>query len=87
MARKSKIDWDNIKITFVPADMDNPNPLNPFARMTPKERREAAISKCAEIWARIARDKLLADRNEINRQKTCIIPEIGYNCYKYTFNI
>lgn len=56
--KRHRIDWDNIKITFVPADMDNPNPLNPFARMTPQERREAIISKCAEIWVRIVKDKL-----------------------------
>jgi len=33
--KRHRIDWDNIKITFVPADTENPNPLNPYSRMTP----------------------------------------------------
>ena len=56
--KRHRIDWDNIKITFVPADTENPNPLNPYSRMTPEEREEKRISICAEIWARAVRDKL-----------------------------
>ena len=56
--KRHRIDWDNIKITFVPADKENPNPLNPYARMTPEEREEKRVSICAEIWVRAVRDKL-----------------------------
>jgi hypothetical protein len=64
--KRHRIDWDNIKITIVPADMENPNPLNPYARMTPEERREAQISKCAEILVRIVRDRLAAGKTTID---------------------
>lgn len=56
--KRHRIDWDNIKITIVPADPNNPNPLNSYSRMTPKEREEARISKSAEILVRIVRDRL-----------------------------
>lgn len=56
--KRHRIDWDNIPIIFVPADKDNPNPLNRYAKMTTKERRAETMSKCGEVWARIVRDKL-----------------------------
>jgi len=52
VAGKNKIDWDNIKVTFVSADKEDPNPLNPCSHLTPAERREEIIDICADIWMR-----------------------------------
>jgi hypothetical protein len=60
MARKGKrhkIDWDNIKVTIVPADKNNPNPLNPCARLSRAERKQEIVSIAARIWVRAMRDK------------------------------
>jgi len=56
--KRQKIDWDNIKVTIVPDDKDNPNPLNPCLRMTVRQRQEAIINISAEIWERHVREKL-----------------------------
>jgi len=64
--KRHRIDWDNIKITIVPADPNNPNPLNPYSRMTPEEREEAQISKSAKILVRIVRDRLPAGKTTID---------------------
>ncbi|MBU2541698.1 MAG: hypothetical protein KJ593_07325 [Candidatus Omnitrophica bacterium] len=52
MAGRNKIDWDNIKLTFIPADPDNPNPMNPSSHLSQEERREEIIDICARIWMR-----------------------------------
>lgn len=54
----SRIDWDNIKITFIKADPDNPNPLNPYSHLSPKERREEIVEICAKVWMRHCREKM-----------------------------
>ncbi len=58
MARKNRIDWDNMKVTFVEADKDNLNPLNPCSHMTPAQREKEIIELSAEIWMRHCREKL-----------------------------
>ena len=57
--KRQKIDWDNIKITIVPADKENPNPLNPYAKLSRKEREREIVSIAARIWARSTRQKVL----------------------------
>ena len=42
--KRHRIDWDNIPIIIVSADKENPNPLNPCSRMTPKEREADIVS-------------------------------------------
>ena len=44
--RKGSIDWENMKVTFVPADPNNLNPRNPYSNMT-SEQREREIIKLA----------------------------------------
>jgi len=60
--KRNRIDWDNIKITFVPANKENPNPLNPYARMTAEDREEELISICGKIWARAMKEKALLEQ-------------------------
>lgn len=38
--KRQKIDWENIKITIVPADEKNPNPLNPCSGLSKAERKK-----------------------------------------------
>ena len=52
MNKRTKIDWDNIKVTLVPANKEHPNELNPYTRLSPKEREQAVVSICGRIWAR-----------------------------------
>ncbi|MBU0469546.1 MAG: hypothetical protein KKF78_03320 [Candidatus Omnitrophica bacterium] len=42
--RKSGIDWDNIKVTFVSASSVGNNPLNPACELSPEEREKRIIS-------------------------------------------
>jgi hypothetical protein len=63
--KRHRIDWDNIKITIVPADKDNPNPLNPYARMSPEEREEAIISKSAEILVQAVKNRITANKTTL----------------------
>ena len=58
MAGKNKIDWENIKITFIPADPDNPNPMNPCSHLSAEERREEIVEIGARIWMRHCREQL-----------------------------
>lgn len=56
--KRKKINWDTIKVTIVPADLKNPNPLNPCSHMTPKQRREEIIDISADIWIAHCREML-----------------------------
>jgi hypothetical protein len=56
---KPKIDWSNIKIKIVAVDKSNLNELNPYAKVSTKERDQALISICGRIWARTMKERLL----------------------------
>ena len=58
MTKKSKIDWDNIKIRIVKADPKHSNAENPYARLSNKERETVIIATSAKIWARHIQEKL-----------------------------
>ncbi len=61
---KSRIDWDNIKIKIVSADKEHPNELNPYAKLSAKEREQAIVSVCGRIWVRSIKEKLLKDKSD-----------------------
>lgn len=61
---KPKIDWANIKIKIVAADKANLNELNPYTKVSDKEREQAIISISGRIWARAVKEKLLKERIE-----------------------
>lgn len=48
--KRDKIDWDNIKVTFVRADKNNLNLLNPNSKLTPEQREKKIIAIAARIW-------------------------------------
>ncbi|MBU1862851.1 MAG: hypothetical protein KKH94_04200 [Candidatus Omnitrophica bacterium] len=52
--RKSRIGWDNMKVTFVMADPDpkKRNPQNPYSYMSKKQREEEIVKLAAKIWRR-----------------------------------
>lgn len=50
--KRSKIDWNRIKIRIVPVDTDHPNERNPYAKLSPGEREKAIVSAFAKIWCR-----------------------------------
>lgn len=50
--KRQKIDWDNIKISVVPADKNNPNPHNPCASLSKAERERRIVSIAARIWVK-----------------------------------
>ena len=56
--QKLKIDWSSIKVKIVSADKDHPNPGNPYATLSPKEREKMIVSLSAKIWVRHVRSKL-----------------------------
>lgn len=56
--KRHRIDWNSIPIICVPADMENPNPLNPCSRKAPKEREEERVSISAKIWARAMKERI-----------------------------
>jgi len=60
---KIRIDWNNIKIKIVPADKEYPNELNPYVKLSAKEREQAIVSVCGRIWARSIKEKLLTDKS------------------------
>ena len=64
MGRKSRIDWNNIKITIVPADKENPNPLNPCSYLTQEEREQEIVTICGRIWARAMKEKMSKEANK-----------------------
>ena len=55
---KIRIDWDNIKVRIVSVDKEHPNELNPYAKLSAKEREQAIVSVCGKIWARAMKEKL-----------------------------
>ena len=57
--KRQKIDWNNIKISIVPADKNKPNPHNPCARLSRKEREREIVSIAARIWTRAVKEKVL----------------------------
>ena len=56
--KRQKIDWDNIKITIVPADKVNPNPYNSCCVLSKAERERRIVSISARIWARVMKENL-----------------------------
>jgi hypothetical protein len=58
MQRKSRIDWNNIKVRIVPAHKDNLNKLNPYAELSAREREQSLIRIAAKIWSRHVREKI-----------------------------
>jgi hypothetical protein len=47
---QARIRWDKIKVTFVPADKQKPNPLNPYSTLSFEERRDGILYLSAKIW-------------------------------------
>lgn len=56
--KRTRIDWDNMKVTFVEADKENLNPLNLYSHMMSKQREEEIIELSAKIWMRHCWEKL-----------------------------
>ena len=48
---RNNIDWKNIKVTFVLADRNNLNPLNPNGKLSDDERKRQVIDLAAKVWA------------------------------------
>lgn len=48
--RPANIQWDKIKVTFVMADKQNPNTLNPYSNLSPEERKDGALYLSSKIW-------------------------------------
>ena len=59
---KTKIGWDNIKVTLVSAGREHPNEHNPYARLSTKERDQVVVSICGRIWARHIKEKALREK-------------------------
>ena len=74
MEKRSKIDWAAIKITIVTADKNHPNELNPYSRLSPRERERVIVSASAKIWVRHIRAKL-SEKNNSAAQAKIIEPE------------
>jgi len=47
--RNGHIDWDNMKVTFVPASSVDANPLNPACNLSAEEREKMIISISVKI--------------------------------------
>lgn len=62
--KRQKIDWDNIKITIIPADKNNPNPHNPCASLSKAEREKRIVSIGARIWVKAVRKENIDKVNE-----------------------
>ena len=48
--RRNRINWKKIKVTFVWADKNNLNPLNPNSNLTDEQREKKIIAIAARIW-------------------------------------
>lgn len=59
---KTKIDWASIKIKIVAVDKANLNELNPYAKVSDKDREQAIISISGRIWMRAVKEKLLKEK-------------------------
>ena len=47
--RNGAIDWENMKVTFVPASSVSANPLNPACKLSAEEREKMIIAMAAII--------------------------------------
>ena len=50
MAKRRKIDWDNIPVTVI--EEGPPNPRNPYAQLSPEERMDHLKNLCQTIYLR-----------------------------------
>ena len=50
MAKRQKIDWDNIPVTVM--EEGSPNPENPYAELFPEERTAHLRELCQTIYLR-----------------------------------
>ena len=50
MAKRQKIDWDNIPITVI--EEGSPNPQNSYAQLSPEERMDHLKELCQTIYMR-----------------------------------
>ena len=50
MAKRKKIDWENIPITVI--EEGSPNPQNPYAQLSPEERMNCLKELCQTIYMR-----------------------------------
>lgn len=50
--KRQKIDWENIKITIVLAEKNNPNAYNPCCSLSKAEREKRIVSIAARIWVK-----------------------------------
>ena len=48
----AKIDWQKMKVTYVRADPNHPNPMNPCAHKSTADRKREIIQIAADIWRR-----------------------------------
>ena len=53
MAKRQKIDWDNIPITVIEGE-GSPNPQNPYAVLSPEERTANLKELCQNIYLRMS---------------------------------
>ncbi|MCK5580752.1 MAG: hypothetical protein KAJ18_05710 [Candidatus Omnitrophica bacterium] len=67
--RNRRIDWDNMKVTYVYADPKNPNPRNPYAHMSPKQREKEIIKLAAKIWRRHCAEQVNKN-SEVDKDKS-----------------
>ena len=51
MAKRQKIDWDNIPVTVI--EEGSPNLQNPYAQLSPEERMDHLKELCQNIYLRM----------------------------------
>ena len=56
MAKRKKIDWDNIPVTVI--EEGSPNPQNPYAQLFPEERTTHLRELCQTIYLRRLENQL-----------------------------
>ena len=56
MAKRQKIDWDNIPVTVI--EEGSPNPKNPYAQLSPEERTTLLRDLCQTIYLRWLENQL-----------------------------
>ena len=47
-----KIDWEKVRIVFMPSKPENINMLNPCSHMSPRQREKEIVKISARIWRR-----------------------------------
>ena len=52
MAKRQKIDWENIPITVI--EEGSTNPQNPFSQLSPEERTANLQELCQNIYLRMS---------------------------------